>query len=160
MTYYSGDCVNLRGKSIKQKFDIIIERISNREKFLILLYKLFAICEIRNFRLILENPATQPSYLLFTQNFYKKPTIIDKNRLLRGDFFKKPTAYWFFNCQNTTGFSFQKDKKQLIISKCKSGIKAGICSEERSIISPDYARNFICDFIIGKKQNINQLTLF
>lgn len=46
----------------------------------------------------------------------------------------------------------QNDKKQKIISKCKQGVKAGICSEERSMISPDYARNFICDFIIGKKQ--------
>lgn len=32
---------------------------------------------------------------------------------------------------------------------------------ERLMISQDYARNFICDFIIGKKQNINkQLELF
>ena len=38
--------------------------------------------------------------------------------------------------------------------------KAGICDEERSMISPDYARNFICDFILGKKQDIGQLTLF
>lgn len=42
----------------------------------------------------------------------------------------------------------------------QGGGKAGICSEERSMISPDYARNFICDFIIGKKQEINQLSLF
>ena len=27
-------------------------------------------------------------------------------------------------------------------------------------ISPDYARNFICDFILGKKQDIGQLSLF
>ena len=39
----------------------------------------------------------------------------------------------------------------------QSGIKAGICSEERSLISFDYARNWICDFIIGKTQNIGQL---
>lgn len=25
------------------------------------------------------------------------------------------------------------------------------------MISPDYARNFICDFIIGKEQNAKQL---
>ena len=38
--------------------------------------------------------------------------------------------------------------------------KAGICDEERSMISPDYARNFICDFIIGKEQVGSQLNLF
>jgi hypothetical protein len=39
----------------------------------------------------------------------------------------------------------------------KQGVKAGICSEERSMISPDYARNFICDFILGKVQKQEQL---
>lgn len=32
----------------------------------------------------------------------------------------------------------------------EKGKQAGICSEERSMISPDYARNFICDFILVK----------
>ena len=32
--------------------------------------------------------------------------------------------------------------------------------EDRSMISPDYARNFICDFIIGKTQEHTQLELF
>lgn len=35
-----------------------------------------------------------------------------------------------------------------------------MCSEERSMISPDYARNFICDFILGKEQGNRQLNLF
>ena len=39
-------------------------------------------------------------------------------------------------------------------------LKMGICSEERSMISPDYARNFICDFILGKIQTGSQLLLF
>lgn len=38
--------------------------------------------------------------------------------------------------------------------------QAGICSEDRSMISPDYARNFICDFILGKEQLGSQLSLF
>lgn len=35
-----------------------------------------------------------------------------------------------------------------------------MCSEERSMISPDYARNFICDFILGKKQRNTLNDLF
>lgn len=42
----------------------------------------------------------------------------------------------------------------------KGSKESGLCSEERSMISPDYARNFICDFILGKDQKINQLSLF
>lgn len=152
-------CNNLSSLHAKEKYYTVIERIKNREQYYILLYKLFCICEVKCLILILENPATQPHYLLHPANFIPY-TFIDKDRTRRGDYFKKPTAYWFFNCKPTYGCSFQNDKEQKIVSKCKSGIKAGICSEERSMISPDYARNFICDFIIGKKQNISQLTLF
>ena len=43
---------------------------------------------------------------------------------------------------------------------CRKAPQAGVCSEERSMISPDYARNFICDFILGKEQQNTLLTLF
>lgn len=36
----------------------------------------------------------------------------------------------------------------------------GVCDQERSMISPDYARNFICDFILGKEQVGTQMSLF
>lgn len=80
--------------------------------------------------------------------------------MLRGDYFVKPTAYWFINCEPTYGCSLQRDKKQKVVMKCKDASKAGICSEERSMISPDYARNFICDFILGKEQPTTQKSLF
>ena len=119
---------------------------------------LVAICSKR-LRLIIENPATEPHYLITLQNF-PKPALIDKNRMERGDFFKKPTAYWYFNCEPTYGESYQNNKEQKIIQNCKRSKGDGLCSEERSMISPDYARNFICDFILGKKQDIGQLNLF
>lgn len=121
--------------------------------------KLIWIAYEKNIRMIIENPATAPNYLITGQNF-PTPTIIDNDRTRRGDYFKKPTAYWFFNCENTNGFTPQQDKKQKIIDKCKPSKEAGLCSEERSMISPDYARNFICDNIIGKTQQISQLSLF
>lgn len=145
--------------SITQRINRAIERLKNRSYFHTLLYKLLFVVYDRKLRLIIENPATVPNYLMTGQNF-PQPTIIDKNRMLRGDYFIKPTAYWFINCEPTHGFTLQKDKQQKIIGKCKSGIKAGICSEERSMISPDYARNFICDFILGKPQPEICPTLF
>lgn len=159
MTYYTDNCNNNRNTG-KKKFDVILDRIIEREQYYILLYKLIAICEIREFRLIIENPATKPHYLLFPENFYKSPTFVDNNRILRGDFYRKPTAYWFFGLKPTSGESYCKPDTIKNIRKSKKGIRKGICSEERSMISPDYARNFICDFILGKQQNISQLTLF
>ncbi len=151
MTYYQLSSLNNRHKPKTEQIKDAIERLANRTYFHTLLYKLVFIALHDGLRLVIENPAAKPSYLIGTQNF-PNPTIIDKNRMERGDYFVKPTAYWFFNCEPTRGFTRQNDKQQKIINKCKQGIKAGICSEERSMISPDYARNWICDFILGKKQ--------
>lgn len=42
----------------------------------------------------------------------------------------------------------------------KQGEHAGLCSEERSMIAPQYAHNFICDFILNRPTNGTQLQLF
>lgn len=150
--------VNYRKMSQKEKTEQILERSANREKFFRLAVKMITVCIMRNIRVIMENPWSEQTFL--KSNFVLAPSLVDNNRMLRGDYFKKPTAYWFFNCEPTYGQSYQNDKKQKIINKCSGGVKADMCSEERSMISPDYARNFICDFILGKKQEISQLSLF
>lgn len=151
--------INYRSLTEAQAIDKIIERQNKRNEYLVLLTKLVGVCLKLNLRLIFENPTTG-SYL--NNYFLKPPTIIDNNRMLRGDFYKKPTGYWFWNCEPTFGESIQKDKKQKKIGEAESRwtAKAGICSEERSMISPDYARNFICDFILGKQQIHTLQTLF
>jgi hypothetical protein len=108
--------------------------------------------------MIFENPWSEQTFL--KANFIKSPDVVDMNRAERGDYFRKPTAYWFFNCEPTYGESFQNDKKVINVHKAKKGKEAGVCSEERSMISPDYARNFICDFVLGKKQDFGQLQMF
>jgi hypothetical protein len=77
----------------------------------------------------------------------------------RGDYYVKPTAYWFIGCENTIGESWQGDKEQKIVTQ-GARHDAGICGEERSLIHPDYARNFICDFILGTEQQHTLRTLF
>lgn len=159
MTYYSLDSMNNKKKTKCGKIEDAIDRIQQRTYFHIVLYKLYWIVEKKKLRLIIENPATMPHYLITMQNF-PKPTFIDKNRMQRGDYFVKPTAYWFFNCEPTYRCTIQNDKKRKTIMSTKGSKRAGLCSEERSMISPDYARNFICDFIIGKEQKNTQLNLF
>ena len=142
----------------QQKIIEILKRAEMREEFYKLLLKFVGICIARGIRMVFENPYTTDTYL--KANFVKEPDIVDNNRMLRGDYFVKPTGYWFFNCVPTIGFSFQKDKQPKKLMWCRKAPQAGICSEERSMISPDYARNFICDFIIGKEQDNALLTLF
>ena len=59
----------------------------------------------------------------------------------------------------STGFSRQNDKRMRCVEECKGAPCAGLCSEERNMISPDYARNWICDFVLGKDQHLEP-TLF
>ena len=149
-------CVNYRKKTVREATDLILDRTKDREEFYTLAIKMLATAKERGLRLIMENPWSMQTYL--KANFVIPPTLIDKDRSLRGDHFKKETAYWFINCTPTDGKSYQPAQKVRVLDK-KGAIK-GICSEERSMISPDYARNFICDFILGKKQRITQQTLF
>ena len=151
-------CVNYRKMTMKEKTDAILERSHNREYFFSLAVKMLSIAHERGIRLIMENPWNEQTFL--KANFVAAPTLIDKNRRLRGDYFAKPTAYWFVNCTPTDGKSIQFDKEKKTIMKSKSSPTAGLCSEERSMISPDYARNFICDFILGKEQVGTQLSIF
>ena len=158
LCYFRLDNNNYKNLNDKEKFDAILKRADDRNKFYKLLYKLCAIVTLRGFRMVIENPFSSLHYL--HNNFLCEPTIIDSDRTRRGDYFTKPTGYWFIGCTNTNGCSYQRPKKHLRVWEAKGASKAGLCSEERSMISPDYARNFICDFILGKPQPEICPTLF
>lgn len=139
--------------------DRILARSTNRHLFYTRVIKMLTIAKIRGLRLIMENPWGAHSFL--QRGFIMPPTFIDKDRTLRGDYFAKPTAYWFINCEPTFGNTIEKLHQAKRVKKdVKGSPQAGICNEERSMISPDYARNFICDFILGKPQTHSQLNLF
>jgi hypothetical protein len=148
-------CVNYRKKTMKEKTDLILERSHNREYFFSLAVKMLAVAHIRGLRLIMENPWSEQTFL--KANFVMAPTLVDMDRTKRGDFFKKPTAYFFINCEPLDGETRQQSKVVKNILSSKSSGQAGLCSEDRSMISHDYARNWICDFILGIKQpNVDQ----
>lgn len=151
---------NYRNLSWREKADAIITRSQNREYFFSLITKLFALCYIKQLRLVVENPWSMQTFL--KNGFIAPPSLIDNDRTKRGDYFVKPTAYWFVNCEPTNGktLSLKNNRSAIDIAHLPPGKQAGVCSEERSMISPDYARNFICDFILGKVQNNTQLNLF
>ena len=157
---FRGVSIFQKGWSLEKIMRRNIEFAQTRERFFETLLKLVAIVAGRGLRMVIENPwnDSQGTYL---QNNFIKPTIIDMNRALRGDYYVKPTAYWFIGCENTTGNSYQPNPRPKIVYK-QHGEKqeTGRCDEQRSLISPDYARNFICDFILGKPQEIGQLSIF
>ena len=152
-----------------------------RQHFYELALKMTAVVECREMRMVVENPWHETNYTNY--HWFNRPSIIDRNRSIRGDNFVKPTAYWFIGCTPTHGLSIQKTKKEDIkiigaggkynahfrrtnknkaLKIAKSSNKSGICSEDRSIINPRYAHNFICDFILGGGQTVvpQQLDMF
>lgn len=168
----------------EQKWNVLRCYSQERFYFYDLALKLTAVCQIYGIRMIMENPWHPTN---FTNHFwFMRTSVIDKDRTRRGDYFRKPTAYWFVGCTPTYGETFQPTPKNKIktitagsgASKTKRKLKnvvdkddldkayidhksqSGICDEDRSMISPDYARNFICDFILGKEQIGTQLNLF
>lgn len=144
---------NYRKLSTAQKLKKIIKRAEQRQVFYDKLLKMCFIVEDRVLRMIIENPYSPNLHFLnLNQNFAYKPNYIDKDRSKRGDYFKKKTQYYFIGCKPTQGFTTQQNNNTKTIKKTKCSRQEGLCSEERSMISPDYSRNFICDQILGKKQ--------
>ena len=136
----------------------ILKRSRMRQYYYELAVKMLTIAKVRGLRLIMENPLGMHSFI--RSCFVIQPAVVDKYRNRRGDEFAKPTGYWYINCDPTRGESYQPKEPKLVKKDAKGASQAGICSEERSIIHPDYARNFICDFILGKVQPHTIPTLF
>ena len=144
-----------------KRIDYMLEKNQRRAYLFELIYKFCGVCLDRGIRMVFENPWSENTYLKVNV-FLKKPTLIDADRTRRGDYFRKPTAYWFWNCEPTHGETYQQTPAHKIrkIDHTKKAPQKGLCSEDRSIISTDYARNFICDFLLGKAQVGSQLRMF
>jgi len=121
--------------------------------------KLFIICIRRDLRLIVENPYSEEHYL--RRYWCLPPTVIDRDRRQRGDYYKKPTQYWFLNCSPQNNFIFEalpdnSIKVKSAISKAtKEDLKRhGIDANRtvaRSMIHPDYANRFIREYILTEE---------
>ena len=102
------------------------------------------ICLDKGLRLIVENPATAPQFLTIYSPF--KPDITDNDRTERGDNFKKPTNYYYFNCEPSYNIIL-RNKAEIThktIQKTRNKV-------ERSMITSEYADYFIKEFILDKE---------
>lgn len=106
-----------------------------------LITKLVLIAKRKGFPLIIENPYSSQHFL--TRYWALKPSVIDYDRRDRGDFYEKPTQYWFVNREPSNNFIFESSmpKETKRVSHARNQV-------ERSMISPDYANRFIREFIL------------
>ena len=115
-----------------------------------LITKLAIVVLKKNLRMIFENPYTTQHYL--TRYWCIEPSVIDNDRTERGDYFKKPTQYWFFNCNPENNFIFEPINLNAIGSmwgKCNTKeLGTSDRTTIRSMMHPDYANRFIREFIL------------
>lgn len=131
----------------EQKIEKCIRLEQERNMLYQLFSKMVIVCLKRNIPLIIENPYSKEHYL--TRYWCIKPSVIDHDRAERGDYYKKPTQYWFFNRKPSNNLVFDavaRYPRKKITALVKDG---GINDKvERSLISKDYANRFIREFII------------
>ena len=138
---FQGTQWQLKNKSDAEKLEYNLELHKELHDLYILITKMVLVCIRKNIPLIIENPYSMEHYL--TRYWSLKPSIIDKDRTMRGDHYKKPTQYWFVNREPSNNFIFEP----MVIKERKQVHKTHNI-EERSMISPEYANRFIREFIL------------
>lgn len=125
-----------------KKLEYALQTHNELHRLYTLLCKLFSIANLGGWRLIVENPATQPHYL--TMYFPIKPALIDNDRTQNGDYYKKPTQFWFVNCKPEQNMFFEPLEPVELgnIERATSGDDMSR-QVRRSMIHPQYARRFI-----------------
>lgn len=111
------------------------------------LCELTVVAERKKLRMVIENPATQPHYL--TTYWCIKPTVIDKDRTDDGDYYKKPTQYFFIGFKPS--FNLVMEPLDFVETRTIGNTKATETTSrqvERSMMHPQYARRFIKKYIL------------
>ena len=152
---FKGTQYQIINKTLKEKLELDLKYHKELSELYELVTKLVIVCIDRNIKLVVENPANEQHYL--TRYWALSPSIIDGNRYLKGDYCKKPTQYFFINCEPKNNLIFEPYsiyEKPKAIHKMNWG-DSNKRNAERSMISPEYANRFIRENIIDgetKKQ--------
>lgn len=111
------------------------------------LCELTVVAERKGLRMVIENPFTQPHYL--TTYWCIKPSVIDKDRTNDGDYYKKPTQYFFIGFEPSFNIVMEPLDvvKTRTIARCKA-TETTSRQVERSMMHPQYARRFIKKYIL------------
>lgn len=112
-----------------------------------LITKMAIICLERNIRLVIENPYSTKHYLL---NYWAlKPSVIDHDRAMNGDYYKKPTQFFFIGCEPEQNFLFEP------ISWTETKNVRKESKIERSMIHPQYADRFLRTYVLDQEEKTN-----
>ena len=145
----NGNHYTMKSWTDEQKLVYALETHKELHALYTLICKLFIISNRGGWRMIVENPVTPPHYL--TSYFPVKPAIIDKDRTKNGDYYKKPTQFWFVNCKPEQNMFFEPlewvQTRNIEHEKQEDGVSRIV---RRSMIHPQYARRFLRMFVLDQ----------
>ena len=152
---FRGQNNGMKNWSLQKKLDNAMKLHDELSYMYKLTCKMFHICKQKSLKLIMENPYSKDHYL--RKYWCVFPAVIDMNRRERGDYFKKPTQYFFLNCEPKNNLILEatpnnaiKTKGPIRSMKAKDYKKLGVKNRQvaRSMIHPDYANRFIREYIL------------
>lgn len=146
--HFKGVAKQCKKMSVKEKLEYDLQLHKELSNLYEMITKLAIVCIKKNIPLIIENPYTTTHYL--TQYWCLPYTLLDTDRTNNGDYFKKPTQYWFINCEPKNNFIFEPLEYVNQKKINKLGWVSNEVKEERSMIHPQYANRFIREFIINE----------
>ena len=145
LLWYRGEAMQQKNWNLEKKLEKDLSLHNELSKNYEIITKLVIICLRKDLRLIIENPYSEQHYL--SKYWCIKTKYIDYDRRKKGDYFKKPTQYWFINIEPKCNLIFEgiEIKEKKTISEC---FGKNIYQVERSMISKDYAKRFIQELIL------------
>lgn len=155
MLFFRGQARQQKTWTIEQKmiYDMnLLDEVNNMYKYV---NYLFITCIRKNLKLVMENPFSEEHFL--RRYWCYPPAIIDRDRRDNGDYFAKPTQYWFLNCEPKNNLVFEPITYNHVsvgdaikYMKKDDWEKTGAknCKVARSMIHPDYANRFIRQYLI------------
>lgn len=140
--WFRGENYGQKDWSEQQNLEYAMQLHETLHEYYKLISKLVLIAIKRGWHMVIENPYSEDHYL--KRYFPIKAKLIDKDRTRDGDYFKKPTQYWFVGFEpkcNLVLEPLEQVKRRTVVS-------LGSNSKERSEIHPQYARRFIKQYIL------------
>lgn len=129
---------------LQRKLEYDLQLHDELHELYTLITKFAILCLRKGIPCIIENPYATQHYLV--RYWACKASIIDKDRSETGDYFEKPTQYFFLNREPSFNFVFEgvdvKKKKKIV----------DLTTVDRSMISPDYANRFIREYILSREE--------
>lgn len=150
--WFAGTHYTAQKQNDLQKLQYVLKLHEELHFLYTMLCKLFIISICGGWRLVVENPAQPPHYL--TTYFPIKPSIIDTDRTRHGDYYKKPTQYWFINCKPEQNMFFEPIEEHEVWNiERRTGNGQVDRKVLRSMVHPQYARRFIKMFLLDSERD-------